>query len=494
MNFRPLIPAVATGITFPPQLILKDKRKGPFDVFEGNKQGYDYYNEFFKYGRLNGSFVDSGNFGDCYSNRTCSGIFEVLNSGRADFSLYSVSIDFPSGFDITYNSPVYVGPILTETKISFISMPYQAAYHLNSNILATFEETSWIFYLVQLLVFFSIYFILNLSTSSRANQQILKGRRRKTITMINLYAIYMRQHFSSFKKAHRLAAALTFIVHCSMNFAFIYGSLKAFMVSEYPAKYHSSLEELIKAHKPTDRPPIIFKGLTVQSKLICKDNSVYRRLGHIAKVRSRSELLFISQDVFSGSALVETDSIIKIVRGLFCRSHQASYDLLQDSAPIHKTSSYMVYKPNISHPLQKRLRRLGQMYSESGCHGYYHLRKVAVDASSILTNDPLTLYRCLLTQSMIKWPSTSYNNFDYSHFKRMFAFTLSLAGFAILLFSSELAVGCRRKRKVECQVIHCSSWRIIHARATENKMTKKNSHNNSNEVLGTKIVANQESS
>lgn len=440
MVWQKLLPVCATGMSFPPQIVMNDRRKGPFDVFTG--EASLYYNDFFKYGRLNGTFYESKSYGNCYANGTCDGAFEILQTGRADFSIFSSTLDFPPEFEITANDPVVVGPMLNELHVQFMSLPYEPSYKLNSDILTTFEETSWIFYALQVLLFLLAYILLNISSKLKVNYLRIIGKRRERITIIQLYAMYLRQLGKSFKRPHRIISLTMVIVHTALTIAIISGSVKSYMVSEYPAKYYSSLKDLLDRVETNrngkNATIIMMSDLITDSRLVKIKGSQWERLGKRAVRRTRMHLPIIGASLESGGVIVALTTINLIVRGLYCPKHLETDRLIRESQTLFQAHAYLVMKPNISLELKNRLWKFSQVVFESGRYQYYNNRKVAVEASAILNNDGLALYRCLLTQSMMKWPSASSNSFSYSHFERLFAFLFYFYALTFVCYAGEL--------------------------------------------------------
>lgn len=113
---KPIIPAVATAVMVPPQLVLNTDRKGPFDVLSGSFS--ENMNEFFARARINGTLIDS-EYGECFSDGSCTGQMNLMKSGQADFSLFGLSSEF-----FVAIQDLRIGPFTEAVEVFFQSIPY----------------------------------------------------------------------------------------------------------------------------------------------------------------------------------------------------------------------------------------------------------------------------------------------------------------------------------------------------------------------------------
>ena len=441
-----LLSALVAGVTFPPELVTNDKRKGPFDVFAG--QGSGHYNELFKDCRLNATWVDSGTFGDCYSNGSCSGIFETLRSHQADVAFHPVAIDFPPGFNITFNYPVHVGPMMDEMAIEFLAQAYQSGYRLNSDILATIRDCSPEVYVIQVLLVVVIYMLLNVSIRMKKNG--LKVVHGKKVSWINLHAMCFRQLIVRVKRPHRSLIIASIVIFAMLMLAVFAGLFKSNMVYEYPPKYYSSIEQIVE--RVHSKSVIVIQGLVVHSKLMRLNGSIFRRLIPISEAFPRGAFPAITQKMADDRILVAPTSIVVIVHGLVCSMNKQIYLSLRRSDPVYKSYTYVAFSSRASLEVKERFARYYTHYFASGVPEYYALRKIAVLASTFLTNDASTLHRCLLTESMMKWPSVTFNAFSYAHFKPLFvimfySYSLSIVILVVRLVANYFFKSARKRKK-----------------------------------------------
>lgn len=432
---KELLPAIVTGVTYPPNLVVNQKRKYPFDVYEGEASVHQ--NQHFKYSRLNATFLESSTIGDCYSNGTCTGIFETLRNREADLSVHPIPIDFPPGFNINSTHPAIVGPMTGEMSIQFLSLPYRSAYKRNSDILATFEQCSWSVNAIHYFLFILIYILLNVSVRIKGGKINLAHGHK--VSWINLAGMCMKQYIIPVKKPHRILISAGLIIYSAFLTAVLAGLFQSNMVYEYPPQYYSSLEEIVdKVHT---KSVITIDGLFVQSKLIRKASSTFQRLNKISQTYKRQTFLEISGHVVQGRVLLSVIPLINLVHALTCSVSREVYLLARESEPVYKSFTYTLFSSTASNELKKRYSRYLTLYFESGIQDYFSSRQVAVEASSLLTEDPMALYRCLSSNSMIKRPSASFNAFSYVHFEPLFRITSYLFALIMIIHAIELVFG-----------------------------------------------------
>ena len=412
-NMKELIPAIATGITFPPQLEENKQRKGPFDVFTGGIE--EYYNEYFKYSRFNTTWVDSGAIGDCYINGSCTGVLENLRAGKADLTMHPILIDFPPGFNITRNFPVYVGPMWNDVQILFASGPYQSAYRLNSDILVTFREAPWLFNFLLVLVLIVIHALLNATFKVRNNKLFLAHGEK--FPLVNVHGMLMKQLLMPVKLPHRVVSIIVIRTFTSFMLIALACMFKSNMVYEHPPTYYSSIEDIVE--RVHNKSVIGIEGLIVDSKLIHRKGTIFERMGKIFQAQKR-DFLEISQQLVKGRILIAPDSVVATAHGLLCSKGLEEYLKIRRSQFVYKGYSYTVFSPNSSRRVIERFSRLSQLYLESGIYDHYNLRVIAAYALATLTGNPFRLHFCLSVESMMKWPSSDFSAFSYIHFAPVF--------------------------------------------------------------------------
>lgn len=446
MVYKELIPVVATGVTFVPELVLNENRKGPYDVFNGRASFH--FNDWFKRNRLNGTYIDTAVFGDCHSNNTCKGALEILRTGQADFSVFPLLADLPNEFNLQYNNPFLFSKLMAEYMVKYIAGPYKQAYTVDSEILITFEETYWLVNFLQLLLTFFIFIMLNVSVKSRYNYLVLKGEIKLKVKPIEIYGMYMRQFEKSFRTLHRSITLLVLFIHCAFSVAIISGSISSNLVSEYPAKYYSSLEEVIENVKEKS-DILILRGMSVHSKLIHRKNTPFYKLGPVADLIEKQQFAKLYLLLSNGSTLVAAEEIIHITRALFCtmvqfnknvdKNQEKKYFSFRDSNPLYLTHSYLGLKANVSTVIKLRLERYASSLTESGIHKYYFEEKVTRDTTMSLTGvGPAVVSRCELNRLMMKWPSVGFLNFSLIHFTKFFTYFLFSLIFSFIIFVFEV--------------------------------------------------------
>ena len=278
---KELLPGVVTGITYPPTLVVNERRKGLFDVFEGDSK--DRFNDFFKYSNLNVTLVDSGKSGACHSDGSCSGMIEALRTGKADFALFPTAIDFPAGFNITYNYPVYVDPMVDEVVVAFLSAPYQRSYKMDRDIMFTLKDISWLVALMQVLTFITVSILLNVTFRSRKKTFLF--RLGKRFSWISVYGLFMKQvSLRTMRLSQGMCVSGTIFYLLFMTAAFA-GFFQSNMIYEYPPKYYSSLEEIVQ--RVHNKSVIIIEGLIFDSELIHLNGSVFEKIGKISVTHGR---------------------------------------------------------------------------------------------------------------------------------------------------------------------------------------------------------------
>lgn len=432
MVYKEILPIRIASLTFPPYFVFNRDRKGPYDAYRGTKT-CDTFNQLFQVAKVNVTMVESKETGYCYSNGTCTGIFELLRTKQADFSMFSLAVDFSPELNVSSNYPVNVGPRNGEFEAALLSMPRHPAYKVNSDILSTVESISWYLFLIQLMTFICIWFLFNVSfENSRYTKVILKGR----ISAMQMYAIYMKQLLRSFKQPHRFVAMATLLIY-SMLFTIIYnGSISADMVAEYPPRYYLSLEELLENFLPGHNP-VLFKGLEVDSDLVHRDDATFQLLGRVSQRITSIDFETAAQKLLDNSAFVEEIINIHTVRAYICVFHsgETSFDLLRQLSPVFSTLRHMLFRPSIATDLKMRMVRTMNSYAESGIQDELQKKMRNIEVFAPAEAERQAYHRCYLRNSLMKEPSASSSDLSYSHFNRSFvALGLTYALFTAVFF------------------------------------------------------------
>ena len=439
MTPKELIPVRMTNIgCLPPFCEANDKRKGPFDLYKGALG--ELTSKMFRKAQFNATLVPASKTGDCYFNGTCSGLYENLRTGQADMGMFPLPVDFSPQVNISNKYPLTVGPATDVQEIAFASLPHKLSSKVNFDILSSFEYIPWYFGAIQVVIFFYFFFLLNTSLSkSRATRLILKKR----ISLMEMFAIYMKQLFRFFRQPHRFVILVTMLIHITLLTVIIGGNISADMVAEFPPKYFSSLKEVISKYLP-GREPMMLKGTEVQSKLIHTD-SKFQPLGKIARTVASLDLLV--KGFGNKSVLVEKTANIDTFRAYICifYSEDKSYDLLRQSPLLHTSQRYFLFRPNISNEVVQRWTRVNYALTEFNIYERFQRKDRNFIYFAPTEVEKVLYYRCFLRNSAKKSTSSGARDLSNFHFNRPLAALVLMYFLATIVYLVEVIFGWLRR-------------------------------------------------
>lgn len=418
------------GNVYDPQLNVNTQRTGAFDVLTGPTG--EHFNSLFKASRFNVTWITSSEEGNCFANRTCTGIVQLLREGSADSSIIPNIMTFAPEYNVEQNDPIYAGPIKSQYSVLYSSLPYKQAYTLNADILSTFEETSWKIYASQLFIILSLYLLINYSVDFKLVRILPTKKRKYNINAIEIIGMYLKQIKKNYRTPHRFISIFMLLVHSALLIVIISGSIRSNMVSEFPAKYFSSVDEIIE-HNMTIA---LVKGLFFHKKVMSSDEEWLKKIGKLAEIYEVLSLTSSPSSIARGTVCMMTNNIMLLVHVILCSQLPEKYTLFRDSQPFINEFGYTAISPHSSNELKYRISRSSQLLMESGVHDYYLYGKVAQESAYLLTGEYMTYFRCetkkLLTRKSNS--ATSLQSFTFKHFRRLiiYSFILMIISFDIL--------------------------------------------------------------
>ena len=441
MAWSGLIPVRLTEILFPPYFEANNKRKGPFDAFKGHLS--DFFTHLFRSARFNVTIIEASEVGDCNLNGTCTGMYEDLRTNRADLSTNALPVDFDPNLDITSNYPVVLGPANGVQEIVFTSLPYKSSSKVDFDVLSTFESTPWYLGVIQMVIFFCFFFLIN---TSFVNSRAPKLRMRRRISVMDMFASYMNQLSLFFRQPHRFVILVTMIFHTTLLTIIIGGNISADMVAEFPPQYYSSLEQVVTKYLP-DHRPIVFKGLVVESKLV-HTNPKFQPLGRVAQAIPLVAFDKTIQKLKNKSVLVSYTMNVNTLRAYICIWHlkDTSLYLLRRSPILHSTHLFFPFSSNASSELKKRWTRISHDLKESGLFEHFHRKERNILVLALTDDDKLRYHRCLWRTSLMRKTSVVSKSFSAFHFNRPLRVMASIHLLAVMVLCVEAICGHIRSR------------------------------------------------
>ena len=271
---------------------------------------------------------------------------------------------------------------------------------------------------------------------------------KRKISLITLYAMYMKQLFVSFKQPHRLLALFAMVLHTLLANIIVGCIVKSEMVSESPAEYYSSLDDVVNNFIP-GHSPFLMKGLEVESKLIHSNNALFQRLGKVSRSFELSDFAEMADQLSGKSVMVEDLNNLERIRAVMCTMnlHPESIDLLRQSAVFYDAAIYIVFNPNISVEQAKRVIGASYALEESGLKKYFDRKEINIELFATSDTERSNYFRCSLRSEAIKWPSGGFEPFSFTHFKRlMIIFPFVYCFFVIVLCCEVILSIVRRTR------------------------------------------------
>ena len=432
--------AVSTGVLVSPQLEVNLNRKGPFDVAKGAFSSI--LNDFFERARLNGTLIGS-ELGTCYPNATCTGQFELLNRGAADFSIFGLSVDVGESY-----RNLSIGPYTGSTEVFYQSTPYQEGYRSSSDVLNSFNQMSLDFYILHAVMFVSVYMIINRSC---------KLKFKKIIKSSEMFSWFMRQSNHQYRMMHRTFAASAFVFCSLVTLTLMACIFNATMVMEHKAKYYESIDEVLKNHKTHGKKVILCRNLFIHPKLVSR-YEVWSNVASRATFLSQEEWISVPDHVSKGNILFGTNTMVGFVRASICSRDREMYRVIRESAVLKSEATYVLFARTVSSEVKMRVCKLISMQLQAGIVRLDLDRYVKSNVAEMFAGNRTQLDTCEGQERVQKWPPNIAIDISFKHFYRLQMSYLIAIGAAAVVFVLELLVNRinkkKRKRRVNDENLH----------------------------------------
>lgn len=381
---------------FPLVLINRDRKNPQDDYFVGSAAAF--YNDIVNYLNINITLLETDDFGTCYINGTCTGLFAMLQSGEADFSLVSLPYTFIPEMPINSSNPVVHGPFSFEDQMTMISLPITQKTFVTLDVLQTFTSTSFDLYLIFLAIIFLIYQLVNWPIFRRI---------RKNSKRISLFTLFSncinKKPIKRPRIYHSVIAISSFLTLAALITMIICSSVNSDLMKIYPEEYYKTIHQLVNDIEHGKAQVRCMKYFRADSALAGQNEPVFIKLFSKMKYINRQTIIEIpllmkrNRTVFVGFK-----QTTRILESLFCGWDKKNHLLLDRSEPflIHKTS--IAFGWRISSQLRLRVAAIFNSIFERHMFNEYQ-KKIVSEAVNTVNIKESALFNCEFTKATEKY-------------------------------------------------------------------------------------------
>lgn len=406
----------------------------------------EHYSSLMKYLNLNATLVKSRNFGNCYSNGTCTGMYSLLQTGQADFALVGLKYTFSPDVPASSTDSIVYGSYFAEEAISILSLPQSSSTYMNLNLLQIFKSTSMDVYFIFLFLCLLIYKVIKCP--------LFKNRdRKKKITVFSLITTMMNNNLiprPNFIYVCITVALFSFFVN--FTYRIIGVSINCDFMKVYPEVYYESVEQLVRDIKLGKAHPYCIRDMRAHSVISGRNEPIYKSLisaMSYKRLRNLRKIPHLMQKDPS-NVLIGNKLTNQIVQVTFCGVNRTNYFLLRQSSYFLFYNSALAMNTKIHPQVRQRAQKMFAIVFEHGITAQY--RKDLIIRRGVELGTPKNvLLNCQLTLESKKYSEQRVSKaqiIDLSAIGIVFKNMIFLWMGALIVFQFEFLIEIRpRKRK-----------------------------------------------
>lgn len=410
----------------------------------------DYYNDVMRHLNLNATLIKARRFGTCYSNGSCSGIFSLIQSGKADFSLPALPFTISPNVSISSRHPIYHGPLVTDDPLRITGLPITDSKYIDLDVLQIYKATPSIVYSMMIMIFFVVYFI---------NKIPFYGRRRRKVTFFSLFSTLINNKLISRPKLLSSSVAIamySFLVLFILKI--MSGSINSDMMKVYPDQYYETLEQLVDDLELNKVQVRCVKYHRADSFISGRDDLIlYKKLYSSMKYVSRMAVFKLPKIMLKHhpTTFIDFRLMSSLIKSLFCGHDKKLYIRLHHSKPFFVYQTAIAMNSNISFALRQRVINIFNRVTE-GRILYQHYKKVVIASSSLAKISPTSLVNCrsaYLYEKYYKKQVKPPKTIDFNSVAILFVYLLLFWSISLFIYLVErLTSKCCRKKVLSSRV------------------------------------------
>ena len=415
-----------------PNVLFNNKRKRWTDDYLIGANS-DYYNEILKYLKVNATLVESTEFGSCKANGTCSGLYSLLQTGQADFSLLGLSYAFSPDVPISSTEPFIHGPLEKEISILMLSLPMNNGREINLHVLQTFKEIPPYLYFVFWFLFLLILVIVKCP--------LFKTKRVSMFHMIS--NVLNNKSIPRPHLIHSFLAMSVFLLLVLLTSKIIMVFFKCDLMRISPNEYYQSLEHLVQGLQAGRAQAYCFRNLRTASQISSRSEPVYKKLASFIKHVQLEEIkTIVGWMIDKRAVFLATQITSSIVQSVVCRYYRRSYTELEQSKSFLSYFTSLAMSKNINPQLRTRVHNAFNIVFEKAIASHYderikkgNLARLEIPENTIAMCELMVRYK-RYNEKLIS-PAKAI---DLRAFEILFKFQLFFCTIACILLVLELFV------------------------------------------------------
>lgn len=379
-------------MSFFPNIAFNNQRKGPSDdYFVGLSSSY--YNNIMRKLDLNATLIKSQTIGTCHTNGSCSGLFSLLKTGVADFSLLPLPYQMAINAPVSSDDPVVYGPFSNVESIRILSLPITMKRVVKVDLMQIYVDTSYYVYLVMILSILLIYII--------SNWPFYSNKKRK-ITLFSLSTVFINNQLISRPKIfHSFIMICFYYIFTTLVIKIVCGSINSELIKVYPEKYYESLKQLVNDIEMGKARANCVNNYRAHSTMLARDEVYFKKLmRRIETFNTRT--LIASEMKINSSALVAFDGTISFIKTFFCGFFESYYFSLHQSEPILTQQTAIAMSSKINPLLRQRVTSIFTRIFHSGLFSKY-ITIVNLNTASICNVLTNSIHNCESKLKSIKY-------------------------------------------------------------------------------------------
>ena len=394
-----LMKATVAMKEFRPDVIFNSKRKDIHDNYFIGPTSY-YYNDIMNHLNLNATLVKADRVGTCYASGNCTGLYSLIQTGKADFSLPPMQYTFAPDVPVSSLNPVVHGPFVMERSISMLSFPISNRTEIQLNILQTYKDTSFFVYL--LLICFTLIFHLLF------NIRPLKGKRKqKQVSLFSLYSVLINN--GSIDPSKFITSVITVAILSIFTFfslTIVKASVSCDFLKIIPEKYYESLEMVVKDVQADKTRALCIKNLNAHSAISGRDEKVFKKLlesMEFIAIWDQPKVPYLMMKdkptLFFASEVISLN-----VQTHFCGKGKGMeyYIQLRRSKPFLNYHTSMGMKVNIDPQLRKRVHDVYNSIFEKGITNEF-MKSISIHNARRVGIEKSKIFNCRSTYDIIRY-------------------------------------------------------------------------------------------